>query len=164
VFVTHDQEEALSISDRIVVLNAGNVEQFGQPFDIYNRPATRFVATFVGQLNTLNATVTDAGAKTVKIGDTSITVPALPDTARTGEAVSLTMRPEAVSLAGDRDIQLDGRVAEVHFLGSVIRLKVDLGGNTLSLDTFNDQRTPPPPHGAPIRIGIASSDVLVLSD
>ena len=56
VFVTHDQEEALSISDRIVVLNAGNVEQFGTPFEIYNRPQTKFVATFVGTLNTINAT------------------------------------------------------------------------------------------------------------
>ena len=76
------------------------------------------------------------------------------------------MRPEAVSLAngGDRDILLDGKVSEVHFLGSVIRLKVDLGDNVLSLDTFNDQRTPPPAHGAPVRVGIASSDVLVLGD
>jgi putative spermidine/putrescine transport system ATP-binding protein len=164
VFVTHDQEEALSISDRIVVMNAGNVEQFGAPFEIYNRPQTRFVATFVGQLNTLNATVADAGRKSVQIGASTVTIPALPATARTGEAIALTMRPEAVSLSDvtGRDIQLEGRVAEVHFLGSVIRLKVDLGGNTISLDTFNDQRTPPPTHGTPVRLGIASSDVLVL--
>jgi putative spermidine/putrescine transport system ATP-binding protein len=164
VFVTHDQEEALSISDRIVVLNTGNVEQFGQPFEIYNRPQTRFVATFVGTLNTLNATVADAGQKTVTLGGTTVTIPALPASARNGEAVALTMRPEAVSLANGaaRDIVLDGKVAEVSFLGSVIRLKVDLGDNAVNLDTFNDQRTPPPAHGAPVRIGIASSDVLVL--
>jgi putative spermidine/putrescine transport system ATP-binding protein len=166
VFVTHDQEEALSISDRIVVLSAGNVEQFGTPFEIYNRPQTRFVATFVGQLNTLNATVADAGSKTVRIGSNTVSIPALPTSAQNGEAIALTMRPEAVTLANGeaRDIVLDGRVAEVAFLGSVIRLKVDLGDNTLSLDTFNDQRTPPPPHGAPVRVGIASSDVLVLND
>jgi putative spermidine/putrescine transport system ATP-binding protein len=166
VFVTHDQEEALSISDRIVVLNGGSVEQFGKPFDIYNRPQTRFVATFVGTLNTLNATVADAGAKTVRLGGGTFTIPALPETAQNGDAVALTMRPEAVSLAngGARDIVLDGKVAEVAFLGSVIRLKVDLGDNAISLDTFNDQRTPPPPYGAPVRVGIASSDVLVLSN
>jgi putative spermidine/putrescine transport system ATP-binding protein len=166
VFVTHDQEEALSISDRIVVMNAGNVEQFGTPFEIYNRPQTRFVATFVGQLNTLTATVADAGRKTVQIGSSTVTIPALPDAARTGEAIALTMRPEAVSLSDvtGRDIQLEGRVSEVHFLGSVIRLKVDLGGNAISLDTFNDQRTPPPAHGSPVRLGIASSDVLVLGN
>jgi hypothetical protein len=67
------------------------------------------------------------------------------------------MRPEAVSLANGatRDIVLDGKVAEVSFLGSVIRLKVDLGDNAVNLDTFNDQRTPPPAPGAPVRIGIA---------
>jgi len=161
VFVTHDQEEALSISDRIVVLNAGNIEQVGQPFEIYNKPATRFVATFVGTLNTLHATVADAGAKTVTIGTTIATIPALPASAVRGEAVALTMRPEAVTLA-DRDIMLEGKVAEVAFLGSVIRLKVDLGGNLVNLDTFNDQRTPPPAHGTSVRVGIAASDVLVL--
>ncbi|MGV3491430.1 MAG: ABC transporter ATP-binding protein [Devosia sp.] len=164
IFVTHDQEEALSISDRIVVMNAGNVDQFGTPFEIYNRPQTKFVATFVGTLNTLSATVADPATKSVKLGTNTVTIPALPATARAGEAISLTTRPEAVSLAtdGGRDIVLDGKVAEVHFLGSVIRLKVDLGDNTVSLDTFNDQRTPPPAHGAPVRVGINSSDVLVL--
>jgi putative spermidine/putrescine transport system ATP-binding protein len=164
VFVTHDQEEALSISDRIVVMNAGTVEQFGEPFEIYNRPATRFVATFVGTLNTLEATVADAATKSVRLGGNTVTVPALPASARSGEAIALTMRPEAVSLAtdGSRDIVLDGKVAEVAFLGSVIRLKVDLGDNIISLDTFNDQRTPPPAHGAQVRVGIAASDVLVL--
>ncbi len=164
VFVTHDQEEALSISDRIVVLSAGSVEQFGTPFEIYNRPQTRFVATFVGQLNTLNAVVEDAGRKTVRIGGNTVSVPALPDTARNGEAIALTMRPEAVTLANTeaRDIVLDGKVAEVAFLGSVIRLRVDLGDNAISLDTFNDQRTPPPAYGAPVRVGIAASDILVL--
>jgi putative spermidine/putrescine transport system ATP-binding protein len=164
VFVTHDQEEALSISDRIVVLSAGNVEQFGTPFEIYNRPQTRFVATFVGQINTLDATVTDAERKAVQIGSATVTIPALPAGARNGQTIALTMRPEAVSLSDvtGRDIQLEGKIAEVSFLGSVIRLKVDLGGNAISLDTFNDQRTPPPAHGAPVRLGIASSDVLVL--
>ena len=165
IFVTHDQEEALSISDRIVVMNAGRVEQIGAPFEIYNHPETRFVATFVGQLNTLDAKVTDAAAKQVSIDGQSITLPSLPTTAKSGDTIALTMRPEAVTLAADgRDIVLSGKVAEISFLGSVIRLKVDLGGNTLDLDIFNDQRTPPPEHGAPVKVGIASSDILVLGD
>ncbi|HEY9011507.1 MAG TPA: ABC transporter ATP-binding protein [Devosia sp.] len=166
VFVTHDQEEALSISDRIVVMNAGHVEQFGAPFEIYNRPKTKFVATFVGTLNTLNARVVDASRKTVAIGSAEAQIPSLPEGISSGEMVALTMRPEAVSLANGaaRDIVLDGTVSEVAFLGSVIRLKVDLGGNVVSLDTFNDQRTPPPAHGSQVRVGIASSDVLVLDN
>jgi putative spermidine/putrescine transport system ATP-binding protein len=166
IFVTHDQEEALSISDRIVVMNTGNIEQAGVPFEIYNRPATKFVATFVGQLNTLNATVADPAKKSVSIDGQVVTIPSLPATAKSGEPIALTMRPEAVSLANgsDRDIVLDGKVSEVSFLGSVIRLKVDLGKNSIDLDTFNDQRTPPPAHGAPVKVGIASSDVLVLGE
>ena len=162
--MTHDQEEALSISDRIVVMNAGRIEQVGAPFEICNRPATRFVATFVGQLNTINATVADPAAKTVNIDGQVVAVSSLPASARAGEAIALTMRPEAVSLANGsgRDIVLDGKVTEVNFLGSVIRLKVDLGTNSIDLDTFNDQRTPPPPNGSPVRVGIAASDVLVL--
>jgi putative spermidine/putrescine transport system ATP-binding protein len=166
VFVTHDQEEALSISDRIVVMNAGKVEQFGTPFEVYNRPQTRFAATFVGTLNTLHARVQDAAAKLVSIDGQPATVPALPASARTGDSVSLTMRPEAVSLANGhaRDIVLDGTVSEVAFLGAVIRLKVKLGENTVALDTFNDQNVPPPKYDDRVRVTIASSDILALGD
>jgi putative spermidine/putrescine transport system ATP-binding protein len=166
IFVTHDQEEALSISDRIVVMNAGRVEQVGPPFEIYNRPATKFVATFVGHLNTLNAVIADARQKTVSIDGQIVALSSLPRDAKSGEPVALTIRPEAVSLANgtERDIVLDGRVAEVSFLGSVIRLRIDLGANSVDLDTFNDQRTPPPAHGAPVKVGIASSDILVLGE
>jgi putative spermidine/putrescine transport system ATP-binding protein len=167
VFVTHDQEEALSISDRIVVLSAGSVEQFGTPFEVYNKPATKFVAGFVGQLNTLSARVADPARGAVSIDGQSVLVPRLPAGARTGDTVSLTMRPEAVQLANGhtRDIVLDGTVSDVSFLGSVIRLKVDLGqGNAVHVDTFNDQRTPPPAHDSRVKVTLAGSDILVLGE
>ncbi|MEO6013887.1 MAG: ABC transporter ATP-binding protein [Devosia sp.] len=164
VFVTHDQEEALSISDRIVVMNAGKVEQFGTPFEIYNKPQTRFAATFVGTLNTLDAKVVDAATKTVSIDGQTAAIPALPARAKTGDTVALTMRPEAVSLANGttKDITLDGTVTEVAFLGAVIRLKVKLGENIVALDTFNDQRSPPPKYGEAVKVTLSGSDVLVL--
>ncbi len=166
IFVTHDQEEALSISDRIVVMSAGNIEQVGTPFDVYNHPATKFVATFVGQLNTLKAKVANANAKTVAIDGQVVTVPKLPASAVAGQDITLTMRPEAVSLANGhaRDVVLDGTVAEVNFLGSVIRLRVKLGENAIELDTFNDKHTPPPAPNAKVQITLASSDILVLGD
>ncbi len=166
IFVTHDQEEALSISDRIVVMSAGNIEQVGTPFDVYNHPATKFVATFVGQLNTLKAKVANANAKTVAIDGQVVTVPRLPASAVAGQDITLTMRPEAVSLANGhaRDVVLDGTVAEVNFLGSVIRLRVKLGENAIELDTFNDKHTPPPAPNAKVQITLASSDILVLGD
>ena len=164
IFVTHDQEEALSISDRIVVMNAGNVEQFGTPFEIYNRPATRFAATFVGTLNTLDAKVLDTTAKTVSVDGQVFTLSKLPGGAINNAALSLTMRPEAVSLGkpNGQDVVLEGKVSEVHFLGSVIRLKINLGANTLSLDTFNDQRTPPPALNEMVKVSLSSSDILIL--
>jgi putative spermidine/putrescine transport system ATP-binding protein len=166
VFVTHDQEEALSISDRIVVLNGGRVEQFGTPFEIYNRPQTRFAATFVGTLNTIAATVIDPAARTVRIDGQPATIPGLPTATKPGDTIALTMRPEAISLVHGqpRDIVLDGTISEVSFLGSVIRLKVRLGGNVVALDTFNDQTRPPPAYGEAVKVTIAASDILVLGD
>ena len=165
VFVTHDQEEALSISDRIVVLNGGRIEQVGEPFEIYNRPKSRFVATFVGTLNTLHGKVADAAAKQVVIDGQSVTIPSLPAGAVAGDAVALTVRPEAVVIGrGDSQIVLEGTVEDVSFHGAVIRVRVTLGDNTISLDTFNDQRTPPPARGSRTRLSIAPGDVLMLGD
>src|SRR3954464_3817570 len=73
IFVTHDQEEALSISDRIVVMYNGRAEQLGTPFEIYNRPQTRFVASFVGTLNILNAEVRDAAQGRIAIDGQEVT-------------------------------------------------------------------------------------------
>jgi putative spermidine/putrescine transport system ATP-binding protein len=164
IFVTHDQEEALSISDRIVVLSAGNVEQFGTPFEVYNKPATKFVATFVGTLNTLSAKVVDVGSRSVAVDGQTFTIAALPQGATPNAPLSLTMRPEAVSLGkpNGQDVVLSGKVSEVNFLGSVIRLKVDLGQNSLSLDTFNDTHTPPPAIDQHVQVSLSSSDILIL--
>ena len=74
IFVTHDQEEALSISDRIVVMYGGKAEQVGTPFEIYNRPATKFVANFVGTLNVLEGTVTDAAAGKVQVNTQEVSL------------------------------------------------------------------------------------------
>ena len=164
VFVTHDQEEALSISDRIVVMNAGRIEQLGTPFDIYNRPQTRFVATFVGTLNTIEGQVESLADRSVRIDDQVITLDHLPASAAPNQPIALTLRPEVMSLGNGRDITLEGKVEDVNFLGSVIRLKVRLGRNTVSLDTFNDQRTPPPERDQRVTVGISKADILILGE
>ncbi len=164
IFVTHDQEEALSISDRIVVMYGGKAEQVGAPFEIYNRPQTRFVANFVGTLNVLEGTVSDAAAGKVALAAGEITLPGRLDGARNGEAVSLALRPEAISLGekAGADTRLAGQIADVHFLGSVIRVKVAVGDNVVSLDTFNSPSAPPPEIGQPTGISFAASDLLLL--
>src|SRR5690606_10106071 len=162
VFVTHDQEEALSISDRIVVMNGGHAEQIGPPSEIYNRPATRFVASFVGTLNMIDATVADPAAGTVQIGDQMVTLrEAIADRAA-GDRISLALRPEAGSLAEGGDTSLRGKVVSSSFLGSVIRTKMDVAGNMLSFDMFNAPDVTMPAPGETVDLHFSSADLLVV--
>jgi putative spermidine/putrescine transport system ATP-binding protein len=165
IFVTHDQEEALSMSDRIVVMNGGIAEQTGAPFDIYNRPATRFVAQFVGTLSLLPATVSDMARGAVSLGGIEVAGLSLPASAKTGSAVSLALRPE--SLRRDRrpgDETLAGIVASVDFLGSVMRTRVDVQGGMVAFDAFNDPSLPPPARGEAMNVYFAPDSVLVLPE
>jgi putative spermidine/putrescine transport system ATP-binding protein len=164
IFVTHDQEEALSISDRIAVMYGGKAEQVGTPFEIYNRPATKFVANFVGTLNVLEGTVTDAASGKVRVNTQEVALKGKLNGSKTGDKLSLALRPEAISLGRHpgRDSSLSGEIAEVHFLGSVIRVRVGIGGSTVSLDTFNSPAAPPPAVGEKAEISFSSGDMLVL--
>jgi putative spermidine/putrescine transport system ATP-binding protein len=164
VFVTHDQEEALSISDRIVVMYGGKAEQVGTPFEIYNRPATKFVANFVGTLNVLEGTITDIAAGKVRIGGGEVVLKQPLNGAKAGDTLSLALRPEAISLGrqSGRDTSLSGQISDVSFLGSVIRVRINLDKNVVSLDTFNSPAAPPPMVGAKAVVSFAASDLLVL--
>ena len=98
IYVTHDQEEALSLSDRIVVMRDGRVEQIGTPFEIYNFPRTGFVASFVGTLSILRGQVVDPGRGAIAIDGQEILATQGLEGARAGEARSVALRPEIVSL------------------------------------------------------------------
>jgi len=142
VFVTHDQEEALSMSDRIVVMNEGRVDQVGTPFEIYNNPATKFVASFVGTLSILKGKVLDANARRIQIGEHEIIAGRGAINARAGEDCTVALRPEAAKLANGHALnghnKIGGTIEDVHFLGSVVRIKVRVQDNAIALDTFND--------------------------
>ena len=166
VFVTHDQEEALSISDRIVVMNAGRADQIGTPFEIYNKPATRFVASFVGTLNLIEGKVVDPDSNRIMIGDQGVTLKQSVTAYKPGDTVSLALRPEAGSLAESAkgDTALTGEVSSAHFLGSVIRTRMNVAGNTISFDMFNSPGMMPPSVGEKVTLRFASSDLLVIQD
>ncbi|MEV4606050.1 ABC transporter ATP-binding protein [Neorhizobium sp. LMR1-1-1.1] len=166
VFVTHDQEEALSISDRIVVMNAGRADQIGTPSDIYNRPSTRFVASFVGTLNIIDAAVADPAANTIRIGENVITLREPIGALKSGEKVSVALRPEAGSLAESAkgDTALTGTVVSSHFLGSVVRTKFGVGGNKISFDMFNAPDKVLPQPGETVTLRFAASDLLLIKD
>ena len=164
IFVTHDQEEAMSMSDRIVVMNGGIAEQVGAPFDIYNRPRTKFVANFVGTLNTFETRVENAGAGVVSIAGVPMTLAEGGLALRDGASLAIALRPEALQLGrvDGREVVLPATVEEVHFLGSVIRLRADVAGTKVSLDTFNRADTPPPAIGAAVEISLSGRDAIVL--
>ena len=102
VYVTHDQEEALSLSDRVVVMSEGRIEQIGTPSQIYNFPSTSFVASFVGTLNLVNAGVVDAGTGRLALDGQEIRTSKPIAEGAAGEKVTLAVRPEGIAL-GDGD-------------------------------------------------------------
>ena len=164
IFVTHDQEEALSISDRIVVMHEGIADQIGTPFEIYNTPKTKFVASFVGTLNLLEATVVDPGLSRLSIdGHEVIATGAI--SAPAGTKCTVALRPESVvigpALGSDRN-QMIGTAEEISFLGAVVRVRVRFGDHTVSIDTFNDPNTPPPLRGTHVAVTFRREDLLVL--
>lgn len=163
IFVTHDQEEAMSISDRIVVMNAGIADQVGSPFEIYNRPTTKFVANFVGTLNTFDAKVAD-GRQLVIAGQT-LNLPMGTTLPPKGSAMAIALRPEALRLGRSEGYEavMPATVEEVQFMGSVIRLRADVAGSKVSLDTFNRADHPPPAIGERVEISISGKDVIVLN-
>jgi putative spermidine/putrescine transport system ATP-binding protein len=165
VFVTHDQEEALSMSDRVVVMSGGRADQIGTPFEIYNHPKTRFVAGFVGTLNNFEATVVDAKKGTVTLAGTKMEL-GRSLAVKTGEKIGVALRPEAARLGADpsREVVLPGRIAEVQFMGSVIRITVEVAGRKLSLDTFNRSDAPPPPIGSEAQVSVNAADFIVFGD
>jgi putative spermidine/putrescine transport system ATP-binding protein len=163
IYVTHDQEEALSMSDRIVVMSEGRVEQIGTPFEIYNFPRTRFVASFVGTLNILRGRITDPASGRIAVDDQEIAASrGIPD-GQAGEVRSVALRPEAVTLddAVGRN-RMRGTIEEVNFLGAVVRIRVRFKENAISLDTFNNPSVTPPQRGAAVTVSFAREDLLIL--
>ena len=126
VFVTHDQGEALVMSDRIAVMNHGRIEQIGDPASIYEAPATRFVAEFIGRMNLLSGTVMPDRA--VRIGDTTFAME-VPAEIASGAAVHVAIRPERARLTDEHPadgIALPGIVRQVFYLGATREVHVDL--------------------------------------
>jgi putative spermidine/putrescine transport system ATP-binding protein len=179
IYVTHDQEEALSMSDRIVVMNEGRVEQIGTPFEIYNNPKTRFVASFVGTLNIMKGKVLDAEAGRIMIDGQDVVAAKRISHLQAGEACAVALRPEAATLhqselqeaakiassfarEGAPRNRMQGTIEEVSFLGSVVRIRVRFQENAISLDTFNNPNATPPARGTRVTVSFGREDLLVL--
>lgn len=133
LFVTHDQGEALAMSTRIAVMNQGRIVQLGTPTDVYRKPATRFVAGFVGESSLIPATVKEAAPDRVLIELTGGCIVSLPrqEGMPSNSQALLMLRPEAVKIAGLGQARLSGKLRDVIFIGSVYRSLVELIDGTI---------------------------------
>jgi putative spermidine/putrescine transport system ATP-binding protein len=150
IYVTHDQEEALTLSDRVVVMSAGRMEQVGPPFEIYNFPKTPFVASFVGTLNQLRCKIVDAAAGKLGLDGQEFRTTSKVVPSADGSALVM-LRPEELHLGAHEGANnLKGVVESVAFLGSVVRVHLKLGGSTVTLDALNERNLKLPKVGETI--------------
>jgi putative spermidine/putrescine transport system ATP-binding protein len=146
LFVTHDQEEALAMADRVGVMRDGRLEQVGSPDEVYLRPATAFVADFVGQSNKLPGRVSDGAVEVL-----GARLPLIDSAGAAGDAVAL-VRPESVDVVADPDGA--GRVLSASFLGPTSRITVAMPGDVLVVAQVASGRLPDLAPGTAVRIDL----------
>ena len=147
IYVTHDQEEAMNLSDRIAIMNHGRIEQVGDPGTIYETPANNFVARFLGEANLIEATI-----ETIQNGQASLRTStgtrlhAPSGNTRLGQKVQLFIRPEKITLNAEGQNRLPGTIRRRSFLGNIVRLSVQAGpGIDITIDLANTGAEIPAP-------------------
>jgi spermidine/putrescine transport system ATP-binding protein len=152
VYVTHDQDEALSMSDRIAVMNHGRVEQIAGPREIYEHPTTAFVADFIGSLNALDFTVDElvGGYAVMRVGEADRVVLPVGGETNTGDSFRVAVRPERVQIGrpGDSGVdggtRLQGTVVQVVYLGMYTQFHVETAAGRLVSHRLADELVDPP--------------------
>jgi putative spermidine/putrescine transport system ATP-binding protein len=160
LFVTHDQEEALSIADRVGVMKAGRLEQLDTPAALYARPATAFVAEFVGTMNHLPGVITGGGTE-VEVAGQRLTL-AEPGERADGAAVRVLVRPESVTLEAAADGPV--RITDLSFRGAVTRLTAELPDGTAVLADLPSVAAAELPPGTPATVGFGTRPVLLATE
>ncbi|MEO5699130.1 MAG: ABC transporter ATP-binding protein [Vicinamibacterales bacterium] len=169
LFVTHDQEEAMTICDRIAVLDQGVIRQVGTPVELYDRPANRFVAEFVGSVNLIEGTVREsAGRRTFSSaasGDWILPAGIEPPAST---AAHLSFRPHAVvigsaSVPGGSHLELEGNVEGSEFLGEFVRYEVSVNGLTMIADRSHLRGQPLIANGERVRLGVDAGQIRFIS-
>ncbi|MGY3454157.1 ABC transporter ATP-binding protein [Bradyrhizobium sp. USDA 4353] len=173
VFVTHDQEEALAMSDRIAVMNAGRVEQIGTPVEIYDQPRTRFVADFIGDTNIFRGqrVTMDHGAG-IAVGNSLALALPRPVAAAEGEVVSVALRPEKITIAAadqpesrNSGTSARGTVESTNFLGGAVLYRIVLdGGQRVLAQQPNSGAVPLHRPGQAVALGWRPADLVILED
>ena len=169
VYVTHDQEEALNMSDRIAIMNRGRVEQIGAPHEVYERPATEFTGRFLGEANILAGEVAavEGGTATLRVGSMFLRA-CIRDKVSVGQRTAMFVRPERILLqsagtpAGECN-QLRGTVRRASFLGNIVRYQVEIAPElSLTVDAQNSGASTAA-LGAHVNLGWNVTDTLTLA-
>ena len=169
IYVTHDQEEALTMSDRIAIMEGGKITQIGDPLEIYNRPNTRFVSNFIGDSNIFEGLAKAVGAGVVEVASKDgLAIAAESDTVTDGQQVTVAVRPEKVhfiSPGGTAENELTGKVESVNFLGNSILYRLTLKSGRLILALMpNSGAIQIHQPGESVRVGWSRSDGVILTD
>jgi iron(III) transport system ATP-binding protein len=164
VYVTHDQEEAMAVSDRIAVMNRGGIVQEGTAEDLYHRPATAFVATFVGRVNLIAGDVVARSGvvATVAALGTTLGVRIERDDIRVGDRVDLVVRPEAIALARGDDAGLAAQIVTRTFLGEKLEFALECAGTLLQATRQGDATERGLAPGERVALRIAEGAVVAL--
>ncbi|WP_201318016.1 ABC transporter ATP-binding protein [Paenibacillus sp. EPM92] len=171
IFVTHDQEEALYLSSRIVVLDHGKVEQIGTPWEIYNRPASEFVHTFIGKSNRMQGVVEQVQGDTLVLKTASgftLQAPSRERRFSIGEPVSIYVRPEKIHLQtadarAESNNEMQGRVKLTSFLGAYTECEVEVGHDVLTFRIETAEQEASLAAGQTVTLNWKSEDVFVFS-
>ena len=171
IYVTHDQEEAMSMSDRIAILNHGRVHQVGSPGEVYERPANPFVGRFLGEANLLEGAVTAQGDITRLLLPSGEELRAPHGRACEGDRGMMFIRPERVEILAGANTARDpranvlaGSVRRCSFLGNILRYAVDVeGAEPITVDLQNAIGVAPLPRGAPVTLRWPVADSLILT-
>ena len=169
VYVTHDQNEALTMSDRIAVMNKGSVEQVGTPQEIYEHPTSRFVTDFIGESNILEGEVTGVGDRVIELRfqDRRLRAPRNREV-QIGQRVHVVVRPENVRLGaianGAEENVLPGTLRSQSYQGSLIRCEIDVGGQTMVTEVQNTPGLRIPGPASAVQIGWPVESTALITD
>src|SRR6266481_1192824 len=172
VYVTHDQEEALAMSDRIAVMNGGRVEQIGSPREIYEHPETAFVADFIGSLNALDFRVDElvGGYAVMRAGEAERIVVPIGSGARAGNSLRIAVRPERVQIGPSDEAGLDGgsrltgTIDEVVYLGMYTQFHVDTRAGRIVCHRLADESLASFGPGTRVTLSWPAEQASILSD
>jgi len=165
IYVTHDQDEALSMSDRIVILKDGGIQQIGLPGELYNRPRTTFVADFLGKSNFIDVEIEKVESGSVRCNAGGETFEVVTDTLPTGRQARIALRPERIRLAAPQDEAFQGAIRQTSYLGERCHVILDhpgFGKILASCPTWKSGVTPE--DGLPVSFGWDADACVFLED